>query len=157
MTKTEIEEVLWSDGTKPDPEGLRSLYGIAIDASHRVSEWRASTNKFALSVIGGDMAVIGWLLKGEASIPQDAIVWPLWFGFAFSLIWWVLLRQFRTLNRAKFQVIHAMEEKLPVRIFTAESKALESRAFSGLSAIESALPLLSAAAFLAAIFLVFQV
>src|SRR3712207_8287315 len=40
--------------------------------------------------------------------------------------WWFTLRSYRDLNRAKFAVINAMEERLPARIFTQEWMQLRS-------------------------------
>src|SRR5262249_42199182 len=41
-------------------------------------------------------------------------------GLLASGVWFLLLRSFRDLNRAKFKVLHEIEESLPVAIFTRE-------------------------------------
>jgi hypothetical protein len=38
-------------------------------------------------------------------------------GIVFSVTWWALLRSYRELNSAKFDVILAMEERLPARVY----------------------------------------
>jgi hypothetical protein len=38
-------------------------------------------------------------------------------GVAFAVAWWALLKTYRDLNAAKFQIILVMEERLPVRVF----------------------------------------
>ena len=42
-----------------------------------------------------------------------------------AAVWWLALRSYRDLNRAKFDVIMAMEKRLPARIFTDEWNTLK--------------------------------
>jgi hypothetical protein len=39
--------------------------------------------------------------------------------------WWALLKSYRDLNRAKFEVILAMEDRLPVRLYADEWASLQ--------------------------------
>ncbi len=41
-------------------------------------------------------------------------------GIVTCVTWWALLKSYRDLNRAKFAIILAMEEQLPVRIYADE-------------------------------------
>ena len=45
-------------------------------------------------------------------------------GIALSVSWWLQLRSYRDLNRAKFEVINNIEKQLPHRIFTDEWESL---------------------------------
>ena len=43
-----------------------------------------------------------------------------------SACWWLQLRSYRDLNRAKFAVIIEVEKQLPVRVFTDEWQSLKT-------------------------------
>jgi hypothetical protein len=45
-------------------------------------------------------------------------------GVTISTTWWLQLRSYRDLNHAKFEVINAMEARLPVRVFSDEWRHL---------------------------------
>jgi hypothetical protein len=44
----------------------------------------------------------------------------------FALAWWWLLQSYRKLNWAKFEVIKAIEPRLPLQLFSDEWRQLES-------------------------------
>jgi hypothetical protein len=45
-------------------------------------------------------------------------------GIAISFMWYRLIRSYRDLNSAKFQVLHQIEKKLPISPFDAEWEAV---------------------------------
>ena len=45
-------------------------------------------------------------------------------GIVLSVSWWALLKSYRDLNAAKFEVILAMEQQLPVRVYGEEWERL---------------------------------
>jgi hypothetical protein len=78
-------------------------------------------------------------------------------GLALSLTWWTLLRSYRALNVAKFQVINDLEVDLPTAPFTKEWKQLKeerSNQFLGnyveLGHVERIVPLVYTAVYVAA-------
>ena len=90
------------------PENYFELYKLAVEMADRISARRGVANSFFLTVNTGVVAVLSarnvrWYLAVA--------------GIVFSVTWWALLRSYRELNRAKFDVILAMEERLPVRPF----------------------------------------
>ena len=46
-------------------------------------------------------------------------------GAATGLTWFLQLRSYRDLNRAKFEVINDLEKRLPVAVFSAEWQSLK--------------------------------
>jgi len=90
------------------PQNYFELYKLAVEMADRVSARRALANTFFLTVNTGLAALVG----GGSFRWYAAAA-----GIVFAGTWWALLRAYRELNSAKFQVILAMEERLPVRVF----------------------------------------
>ena len=92
------------------------LYKLAVEMADRISARRAVANSFFLTINTGLAALLG---SANLSWHVNAA------GIVFSVTWWALLRSYRELNSAKFQVILAMEERLPVRVYGDEWNALK--------------------------------
>jgi hypothetical protein len=89
----------------------------------RVSARRATANTFFVTVNGALAAVVGlagWSKTSEAF----GLVLTALAGVTLSLTWWLLIRYYRRLNKAKFEVIHDIETRLPEQPFTAEWASL---------------------------------
>jgi hypothetical protein len=93
------------------------LYKLAVEMADRISARRALANTFFLTVNTGLAALLG----GE-----DLRWYVAAAGIVFAFAWWWLLQSYRKLNSAKFEVINAIEPRLPVRLFSEESKHLEN-------------------------------
>src|SRR5262249_5620092 len=94
------------------------LYKLAVEMADRVSARRATANTFFLTVNTGLAALLG----GKELRWYVAVA-----GIFFALTWFLLLRSYRRLNAAKFQVILEMEKSLPVRPFTDEWEILKPK------------------------------
>lgn len=104
-------------GTGPGPAATElELYKLAVEMADRISARRALANTFFLTVNTGLAALLG----GKDLRWYVAVA-----GLVFALAWWWLLQSYRKLNGAKFQVINAIEERLPVQLFSAEWQHLE--------------------------------
>jgi hypothetical protein len=102
-----------------DPRVL-DLYKLAVEMADRVSARRGTANAFFLTVQTAFIAVL------SVAVPQSANT-PTWqrgvasaAGIVLSACWWLQLRSYRDLNRAKFSVINEIEKQLPVGIFSGE-------------------------------------
>lgn len=91
-------------------------YKLAVEMADRVSARRATANAFFLSLLVGVGAVLG---VAEPSFLLSVV------GTVLALVWWVLLRSYRDLNRAKFNAITSMEAKLPAQPFDDEWQTLK--------------------------------
>lgn len=94
------------------PEGYLEIYKLAVEMADRISARRALASTFFLTALSSLLVVIGLATKDEWAFALP--------GLLLALTWWLLLRSYRLLNRAKFRVIHKMEEGLPLRPFTDE-------------------------------------
>jgi len=72
------------------PANYFELYKLAVETADRISARRGIANSFFLTANT---------------------------GIVFAGAWWALLRGYRDLNSAKFEIILAMEERLPVRVY----------------------------------------
>lgn len=93
------------------------LYKLAVEMADRVSARRALANTFFLTVNTGLVALLGgktlrWYVAAA--------------GILFALAWWSLLQSYRRLNAAKFEVINALEARLPMQLFSDEWARLEA-------------------------------
>jgi hypothetical protein len=87
------------------------LYKLAVEMADRISGRRALANTFFLTVNTGLAALLGgnnlrWYVAAA--------------GIVFALAWWWLLQSYRKLNWAKFEVINAIEPRLPLQLFSDE-------------------------------------
>jgi hypothetical protein len=101
----------------PDQRLQFELYALAVEMADRVSARRALANTFFLTVNTGLAALLGAsTLRWYVAVA----------GIVFAFSWWSLLQSYRHLNAAKFEVITAIEEMLPLAPFTHEWRLLSS-------------------------------
>lgn len=124
----------------PLPEGYLDIYELAVEMAYRVSARRAVASSFFLTVETGIVASLAFV---------DGQLWSIAFGgIVASVTWWLLLRSYRQLNSAKFDVIQAMEAKLPATPYTDEWKILAKKdrplneRYAALGLIEQTVPVI---------------
>jgi hypothetical protein len=107
-------------GASPElPAGYLELYTLAVEMADRVSARRGVANSFFLTVNTGLAALLG----GQELRWYVAVA-----GIVLCVTWWALLKSYRDLNAAKFDVILAMEVSLPARVFGDEWGQLKQAA-----------------------------
>lgn len=93
------------------PGNYFDLYQLAVEMADRISARRGTANSFFLSVNTGLAALLGSTeMRWYVAVA----------GMVFCATWWALLKSYRELNTAKFEIILAMEERLPVRVYADE-------------------------------------
>ena len=100
----------------------------------RVSARRTNANNFFLGMHAALATVVG-LLASSTKVPSAGatglapdrmpILLVAGAGVLLCAAWWLGLRSYRDLNRAKFRVINEMEAQLPAKPFSAEWKFLK--------------------------------
>lgn len=101
---------------------LLELYKLYVSSAEKVSDRRQAANSFYLALNTGLLTALGVFLQLRA-LPMDSpglFIAVALVGLAISLLWLRSVDSYRNLNSAKFQVIHAIEEYLPVRLYRAE-------------------------------------
>lgn len=121
----EISRRLWADPASSatiENDTDRVLYGalveqykIYVEMADRVSSRRNLTNTFFLTLNSAAFTVIGLFMGRQSTIALSKawLVLPFIALLIQCLAWYWLIRSYRQLNTAKFQVIGALEERLP--------------------------------------------
>ena len=158
----EIERALWNQtvtseeyADTPYQNHVLEQYKIYVEMADRISQRRGAANTFFLTI---NTALIGALAALFDKIPTA--VAPIFFSSAaiFCVAWFFLLRSYRNLNSAKFEVIGYIEKRLPCSPYwSAEWKALGEGKdwwkYFPLSLVESTLPVVFFLLYLAMIHL----
>lgn len=124
-----VEKALWNSELTPDkyPDNqyytcLLEQYKLYVEMADRISQRRGLANTFFLTF---NTAIVGALSGLFEKIPHPAAVAIYLTALGFCLVWALLLRSYRNLNTAKFQVIGLIEKRLPASPYwSAEWKAL---------------------------------
>jgi hypothetical protein len=153
---------LWS----ADPAGFAALppgyvsavmdqYKLYVEMADRVSARRMTANTFFLTLNSAAFTVVGVIWHDRLSASPWWLVFPLILVLGECAAWYWLLRSYRQLNAAKYAVIGAIEEKLPISPYwAAEWSALGQGAdptrYLPLTHLEQWVPALFAATYVAA-------
>ena len=142
-----------SDQTDDNIEHKISLHKLYVEMADNVSHRRENSNKFFLTLTTAPVAVMLLASRiGAVSVPLTAIFLITGIvGVAISAIWYLNLTAYAKLNRAKFKVIHEIEEELPHPGFKDEWEYLESDGYRGLTSLEKSVPLITSVAYTAPI------
>ncbi len=104
---------------------LLQQYKLYVEAADRVSARRATSNTFFLATNTALVTIMGF------AIPQllDAqhSLWAMLYalgGIFLTYYWTTIIKSYRQLNTAKFQVIHELEQRLPVKLYDYEWELL---------------------------------
>lgn len=123
------------------------LYKLAVEMADRISARRTQANAFFLALQSALLALLGNKNFDDPPIAAAGII--------LGIAWWLLLRSYRDLNKAKFDVILKMEKRLPVEIFGDEWKALKQdpvpgwrKRYAELGTIEKVIPTVSVIGYL---------
>jgi len=124
----------------------------------RISDRRSKANGFYASIHAALIAVFASLAFRNDDAPRPVAVFLFGaLGVLLAVTWYLHLRAYRDLNRAKFAVITDMEKKLPSAPFTQEWDTLKAdhvRGWRGryteLGTIERLVPALLGGIYLAA-------
>ena len=108
------------DTSTADRAVIIDMYKVSVEMADRVSARRAGANTLFLTIQSAVIAAIGFLAAREPAPSKWFLVAMALVGVLGSAAWFLLLRRYRDLNKAKFKVIHALETHLPVQPFTDE-------------------------------------
>lgn len=116
---------------------LIEQYKLYIQTAEKVSDRRQSANNYFLIVNSLLLSFTGYLTTLSFSLWHIVISIA---GISISFLWLLTLRSFRSLNTAKFKVIHELERELPVDLFKREWDYLEQ--YLKLSVVEQGVPII---------------
>ncbi len=107
-------------------------YKLCVEMADRISSRRHFANTFFLSV---NTTIIAMIIYSQNVVTSNTNTNTYTYyllvsmaGMALCVIWWRLIKLYKNLNREKFKVVKALEERLPVAPYCTE---LELRKNSG--------------------------
>jgi hypothetical protein len=162
-----VKQALWNPGMGPNrypggaekyQEAVLEQYKLYVEHTERVANRRSALNMFFLTLNGLVLSAVGVFWRDR---PAGLLAWWLVFPLAVALaecaVWYGLVSLYRGLSRAKWAVVAAFEEELPARAFVeSEWHTLvrpgqgRGRRWRSLTGLEQTVPVLFAAAYLAA-------
>ncbi len=107
---------------EPELSILIEQYKLFVGTSESLVTRRQHVNTFFLSINSILLATIGLLIRHQMA---HSVAGPLLIvfglcGIVLCVAWRRMILSFGQLNHGKFEIIQALERKLPARIFTAE-------------------------------------
>jgi hypothetical protein len=158
----ELRRRLWNHPANGDaqhwPPGYEAAvleqYKIYVEMADRVSQRRALANTFFVSLNTAIFTVIGVFWENPPAGQPWWLVIPLLALLGECFAWYYLVRSYRLLNAAKYEVVGALEERLPASPYwRAEWWALgegkDPTRYWPLSHIEQWIPVLFVAVYVA--------
>jgi hypothetical protein len=154
MTEPTAEELLWNEGVSADAVVV-DQYKLYVEMADRISARRGLANTFFLTLNSAIFTLFGVLWKDKPPRLSDAVVVLLAVvAVGQCAVWLLLVRSYRLLNKAKWDVVGLLEKRLPAAPYTAEWQALGGgrswTRYIPLSYAESWVPYLFAAIYLVA-------
>jgi hypothetical protein len=144
---------LYEDDRKAYQGAVLEQYKIYVETADRISQRRGLTNTFFLTLNTAIFTVVGVFWKDRPTAQAWWLLFPLLAVLGECFAWFYLVRSYRLLNTAKFEVIGALEERLPASPYwRAEWSALgegnDPKKYWPLTHIEKWIPVLFAITYL---------
>ncbi|MEU5727171.1 hypothetical protein ABZ783_35940 [Micromonospora sp. NPDC047738] len=160
----QVRSAVWNSSTDIDAyagagekyhAAVLEQYRIYVEMADRVSARRGATNTFFLTLNTLIFTTVGVFWKDRPIASTWYLAFPLLALIAQCGAWLWLVRSYRQLNSAKYIVIGVLEERLPASPYwraewTALGEGQDKSRYWPLTHIEQWIPLLFAAAYIAA-------
>lgn len=130
-----------------------SIYKLYVEMADRISMRRQNANSFFLTINSAIIAVLGYVQFGvylgaklgvESGQTNDFYWIISLLGMILCFVWFRLVWSYKQLNSAKYQVIHHIEQRLPIAPYDAEWEAVgrgnKSDIYRPFTNIEAAIP-----------------
>ena len=108
-------------------EHLLEQYKLYVEMADRISNRRAQTNRFYISLLSGLLALLSIAVGRNLFSDFQTIVFSVIsvLGLTLCSLWNINIRSYRQLNSGKFKVIHELEQHLPFPCYDREWEILE--------------------------------
>jgi len=118
---------------------LLEQYKIATEMADRISARREGANKLFLSA---NSVIFAFLATRDIFSVVHILIAI--FGVLLCIVWASIIKNYRSLNSAKYAVIHEMEEMLPWKVYKDEwnklKKGNDKKIYAKLTVVEKKLP-----------------
>ena len=124
-------------------DALLEQYKLYVQSAENVSARRVASSRYLLTVNAALVALYGF--QSQLLKPPWLIVLVPFLGILISLVWHRVIASHRDLNAVKFEIIHELERRLPVALYTHEWRLAEGgrgKRYRSVTDIERWVPLL---------------
>lgn len=101
-------------------------YKLYLQSIEKISDRRGEANKYFITINTGIISVFALLVSpiNNKIIQPVSLSLILILGIIISIIFWFLINSYKQLNTGKFKLIHDIEKKLPLKLYSEEWKNL---------------------------------
>ncbi|WP_207060932.1 hypothetical protein [Motiliproteus sp. SC1-56] len=138
-----------NNGSGMDAKNIQELYCFYAEHTELLIERRTANNRYFLTVNTAFVALLG---LGIEHAPTGSGVWLAGLpvaGILACLVWARMTRSYQTLTKARYEVIHEMEQRLPYAPYTREWARIKGdrnyRAYRSIAGLEALIPRIFAA------------
>ena len=129
MKPEDIEKKLFASANRKYgdkyTEHLLEQYKLYIESAERISDRRQKANEFFLGLNTALVALLGFVAtKTEQGGVAVILTLSAFAGITVCYLWYRIIRSYKGLNGGKFDVIHAIEARLPLALYDTEWEAL---------------------------------
>lgn len=122
-------------------------YRMYLHIYNSTNDRANKSNDFFLGLNTAIIGVLGYLETKNITDNNSVIfLFAPFVGIAICYCWYQIIISYKNINRAKFKVIHDVEEKLPLSLFKTEwellGKGKDSTKYRRLSSIERIIPII---------------
>ena len=150
-TKITPTIVLFNEKTSDSADYDKMLfeqYKLYVELADRISQRRSIANSFFITANAALLAITSWFSNDiNHHIYFIAVI-----GIILALSWYFIIGSYRQLNSGKFKLIHELEQRLPLNLFSYEWEMLDKgeskKTYWPLSHVESVVPLLFIAVYI---------
>jgi hypothetical protein len=104
---------------------LVEQYKMYLESIEKVSEKRQNANSYFLTINSGICGALGFFLSTDLSSDYKSYFWLIPIsGIMLSFFWYRLVNSYGQLNKAKFKILHQIEELLPLILYKSEWQML---------------------------------
>lgn len=122
--RAELRRRLWNDSwesdissdtarSQPFDSAVLEQYKIYVEMADRASQRRGLANTYFLSLNTAIVALIGLSAETAFTVQTWWLLTPLIAMLGQCFAWYYVVRSYRQLNTAKYEVVGALEERLP--------------------------------------------
>jgi hypothetical protein len=121
-------------------------YKLYLNILNAASDRRNRSNEFFLGLNTAIIGVLGYLKTKDLSDNVIIFIFVPFVGIAICYCWYQIIISYKQLHRAKFNIIHNIEEKLPLSLFKTEwellGKGVDYLKYRKISSIEKNIPII---------------
>lgn len=129
MKKEDVEKMLFVSASDKYGdkyvEHLLEQYKIYLDSTEKISDRRQKANEFFLGLNTALVTLLGFIaIKTDQAQINLILSLASIAGITMSYLWYRIIFSYKGLNGGKFQVVHAIESRLPLALYDTEWEML---------------------------------